>query len=123
AAIQVKIDERERAGVAKSRAVQREQHVAVLGMGIVVPAEPVVAEGQGRGQGEGGEDGNGETVGGVVGGPGLEVERRHRGPGARRTMREISFDGCHVFTDCYEAEARSSSRSETIFLDDVMNGS
>ena len=48
AAIHVEIDERQRALVAESGAVQRQQQVAVLRVGVIVPAEAVIAKGQAR---------------------------------------------------------------------------
>ena len=46
----IEIDEGEGAAVAKTRAIERHQQLAVFGMGVVVPAEPVIAE---RHEGEG----------------------------------------------------------------------
>ena len=40
----VEVDEGQRAPVGKSRGVERQQQIAIFGMGVVVPAEPVVAE-------------------------------------------------------------------------------
>ena len=48
AAVAVEVDERQRALVGQARGVERQQEVAVFGMGVVVPAEPVVAEGRER---------------------------------------------------------------------------
>jgi hypothetical protein len=48
AAIFVEIDEGEGALVGEARAVELEQQIAILGMGVVVPAEPIVAEGHQR---------------------------------------------------------------------------
>ncbi len=53
AAIHVEIDEGECALVGETGAVELEQQIAVLGMGVVVPPEPVVAEGQERDHGRG----------------------------------------------------------------------
>jgi hypothetical protein len=44
AAIHVQIDEAERAPVGEARAIERQQQVAVLGVGVVVPAEAVIAK-------------------------------------------------------------------------------
>ena len=44
AAIFVEIDEGQRALIAKTRTVEREQQIAILRMGVVVPSEAVVAE-------------------------------------------------------------------------------
>ena len=64
AAIFVEIDEGERAVVGKARAVEREQQVAILRMGVVVPAEAVVAERYRRDRlRPHGEDDNGKPVG------------------------------------------------------------
>ena len=46
AAVEIEIDERQRAGVVEARSVERQQQVAVLRVGEVVPAEPIVAEGE-----------------------------------------------------------------------------
>jgi hypothetical protein len=51
APIHVEIDEGEGAAVGKGRAVERQQQLAVFGMGVVIPAEPIVAE---RHQGDAG---------------------------------------------------------------------
>ena len=48
AAVVVEVDERQRALVAEARGVEREQQVAVFGVGVVVPAQAVVAERQKR---------------------------------------------------------------------------
>src|SRR5450756_309245 len=56
AAIFVEIDEGESARVGEARAVKLEQQVAVLRVGIVIPAEAVVAEGYPRDDGDRRED-------------------------------------------------------------------
>ena len=63
AAVFVKIDEGKCALVGKARAVEGEQQVAILRMGVVVPAETVVAERYHRNRCHDGEDDNGKTVG------------------------------------------------------------
>ena len=51
AAVLVEIDQRQRAPVGEARGVERQQQVAVFGVGVVVPAEAVVAEGRKRDDG------------------------------------------------------------------------
>ena len=46
AAIHVEVYEGQRASVGKPRAVKREQQAAILRMGVIVPAEAVVAKGE-----------------------------------------------------------------------------
>ena len=48
AAVYVEIDPGQRAPVGEARGVERQQQVAVFGVGVVVPAEAVVAEGRER---------------------------------------------------------------------------
>ena len=48
AAIHVEIGEGERGGVLEAGAVHPQQQVGIFGVGIVVPAEAVIAEGQAR---------------------------------------------------------------------------
>ena len=62
AAVHVEIDERERAPIGKARAVQRQQQVAVLRVGVVVPAEPVVAERERRDRGDDEQHADGHNV-------------------------------------------------------------
>ncbi len=63
AAIFVEIDERQRAVVAKARAVKLEQQLAVLRVGVVVPAEAVIAERQRRDDRDDHEHTYGKSVG------------------------------------------------------------
>ena len=63
AAVFVEIDEGQRARVGEARAVKLEQQVAVLRMGIVVPAEAVVAEGHPRDDGDRREDQDRDAIG------------------------------------------------------------
>ena len=48
AAVVVEVHPRQRAPVGESRGVEREQELAVFGMNVIVPAQPIVAEGQQR---------------------------------------------------------------------------
>ena len=69
AAVFVEVDPRQRAPVGEARGVERQQQVAVFGVGVVVPAEPVVAEGRER------DDGR---------------DRQHaRAPGGRQDARRV----------------------------------
>ena len=63
AAVFVEIDEGERARVGEARAVELEQQVAVLRMGVVVPAEAVVAEGHPRDNGDDHQRSDGDAIG------------------------------------------------------------
>jgi len=63
AAIFVEIDEGQRALIAKTRTVKREQQVAILRMGVVVPSKAVVAERQCRNGCDTREHDNSKTVG------------------------------------------------------------
>ncbi len=51
AAIHIEVGKRQRAGVLETGAVHLQQQVGVFGVGIIVPAEPVIAECQGSRQG------------------------------------------------------------------------
>ena len=62
AAVEVEIDELERAPVLEAGRVERQQQVAVLRVGVVVPAEAVVAEGERRDNGDEREHAEGDTV-------------------------------------------------------------
>ena len=62
AAVEVEVDERERAPVGKSGRVERQQQLAVLRMRVVVPAEPIVAEGQRHDDGNQRQRAEGEAV-------------------------------------------------------------
>ena len=48
AAIHVQIGKGERAGVVEPRTVHAQQKIGILGMGVIVPAEAVIAKGQRR---------------------------------------------------------------------------
>src|SRR6185312_1652376 len=63
AAIFVEIDEGEGALIGKARAVKLEQQFAVLGMGVVIPAEAIVAKGHQRDDRYDCDDANGSPVG------------------------------------------------------------
>ncbi len=63
AAIGVEIDEGERALIAEARCVEAQQQAAIFGVGVVVPAEPVVAEREGGDDRDGGEHRKRQGVG------------------------------------------------------------
>ena len=63
AAVEIEIDEGQRAGVMEARGVEREQQVAVLRVGEVVPAQSIVAEGERGDHSEHRQDDPGQAVG------------------------------------------------------------
>jgi Ribonuclease G/E len=52
AAIHVEIGERQRAGVLEAGTIHPQQQVGIFGVRVVVPAQPVVTEGQARDNGD-----------------------------------------------------------------------
>ena len=66
AAIFIQIDERQRARIGKARAVKLEQQVAILRMGVVVPAEAVIPEGDGRDEHDRHQNQDGQNIGPAI---------------------------------------------------------
>ena len=62
AAIHVEVGERQRAGVLETGTEHVQQQVGIFGVGIIVPAEPVVAEGQASDNGDRSQHQHGEIV-------------------------------------------------------------
>ncbi len=62
AAVVVEVHPRQRALVAQTRSVECEQEIAVFGMGVVVPAQPIVAKRQQRDDAHDAEHRDGEPV-------------------------------------------------------------
>ena len=81
AAIHVEIGERQRAGVLEAGTVHPQQQVGIFGVRVVVPAQPVVTEGQARDNGDHGQHKHGKVVAGPL----------HRAP--RRRIEGRSRDG------------------------------
>ena len=62
AAIHVEIGERQRGGVLETGPVHAQQQIGIFGVGVVVPAQSVITEGQARDQADHGQHGDGEVV-------------------------------------------------------------
>jgi len=62
AAVHVEIGEGQRAGVGEAAAEHLQQQVRIFGVGVVVPAEPVITERQAGDNGDDGQNREGEVV-------------------------------------------------------------
>ena len=66
AAIHIEIGERQRAGILETAPVHPQQQVGIFGVGVVIPAQSVVTEGQARNQSDGGQHDYGKVVPGPL---------------------------------------------------------
>ncbi|MGY4297207.1 hypothetical protein ACVWXN_005302 [Bradyrhizobium sp. i1.4.4] len=85
AAIHVEIRERERRGVPEAGTEHAQQQVGIFSVGVIVPAEPVVAEGQACNDGDRSQHQHGEIV----------ASPFNRAP--QRRVDRRSRDGCHGY--------------------------
>ncbi|MGX1048022.1 hypothetical protein AB7M41_007728 [Bradyrhizobium diazoefficiens] len=85
AAIHIEVGEGERRGVLEAGTEHAQQQIGIFSVGVVVPAEPVIAEGQACDDGDRGQHQHGEIVASPFDrAPQRRVDRRSR-------------DGCHGY--------------------------
>ncbi len=104
AAIHVEIDEGESARVAKAGRIERKQQVAVFGMGVIVPAQPVIAERQYGNECDDSQNRDGQRIGGA--------SRRPAAGRQRRRGEVMSVDRAALHARCYLAAYISATWSQ-----------
>ena len=62
AAIHIEVGERQRAGILEAGTVHAQQEIGVFGVGVIIPAQSIVAEGQARDQSDRRQDYDGEII-------------------------------------------------------------